>query len=129
MQLSPKQYAQAWYQLLKDAPASRARISKRMLAHLYRNNRLSWLAPILRAISELERAHGGVERVVVRSAREMSASQARALVREVMGDAGAVIARRQDPELIAGARIETKNSRWDLSLQTRLQALQKRLTA
>lgn len=129
MQATPKQYAEAWYQLLAGRSAQkRSEATRRMLLHLYRNNRVRWLADIVRNMERLAHRASGAEAVTVRASRKLSAAEARQLAADVMGAPQASVAVRVDPLLLGGVQIETANHRWDLSLAARLAKLHNRLT-
>ncbi|OJI07888.1 hypothetical protein BK004_00400 [bacterium CG10_46_32] len=129
MQLRAAQYAHAWHHLLKDAQAAKRKtISRRMLEHLYHNNRLGMLPAILRIMEDIEYQESGVEPVTVRSAGKLTKADAEQLVQKILKKKGTAITQKIDPNLLGGIQIETKNSRWDVSLSSKLQSAYNRLT-
>jgi len=125
MTITPKQYALAWYELLRDKDAKKE-INKKMLAHLYKTGHLSKLAEILRNLEEIEHLKSGVERATITSAREITDKDANRLAKEIL-KTEVIISQKINPDLIGGLQIETKNKRWDLSLKHQLTSLEKQL--
>jgi len=130
MQLTPRHYADAWHQLAASASAhKRKQASRRVLAHLYRTNRLHWLSDIVRELEAIEYRQSGAETVVVRTSRAMPRSQAEKLAKKVLGSKPLSVVQKITPELLGGVQIETTNTRWDASLATRLSRAYNRLTS
>jgi F0F1-type ATP synthase delta subunit len=126
MNITAKQYAQAWYELLQDKKTSK-QVNKKMLAHLYAKGKLSKLSDILRSLEEIEHLSRGIEHAVVTTAHEITDTQAKKLAKEIL-KTDAIISKKIDAELIGGVKIETKNKRWDLSIKSQLLSLSKQIT-
>lgn len=123
MNITPKQYALAWYELISD----KKDVTKKMLAHLYKTGRMSKLPEILRHLEEIEHRQRGVEHATVTSAREIADKDAQQLAKEILKIDDVIISKEINPELIAGIQVETKNKRWDLSLKNQLLSLSKQI--
>ncbi|MBU2575714.1 F0F1 ATP synthase subunit delta [Patescibacteria group bacterium] len=134
MNITPKQYASAWYELLSDKKIIRlscgqaSKVNKKMLAYLYKTGHLSKLAEILRNLEEIEQRQLGVEHALITSAHEISENQAKKLAKEILKTDEVSVRHKINPELIGGIQIETKNKRWDLSIKSQLLSLSKQLT-
>ena len=125
MNITPKQYALAWYELLQDKKAPKD-TNKKMLTHLYNTGKLSKLAEILRNLEEIEHKARGIEHVTVTSAREIPDAQAEKLAKEIL-QTEVTVSKEVNPDLIGGIQVETKNKRWDLSLKNQLLSLSKQI--
>jgi len=128
MNITPKNYAQAWYELLAKAKKDEQRkIIQSALRHIHKNGRLSWLPEILNEIEELENKSSDVENVVATGARELDLEFVKKIVSQILGK-DANITQKTNPDLIGGIQLETKNKRWDLSVRGQLASLGKHLS-
>jgi F0F1-type ATP synthase delta subunit len=130
MRITPKQYAQAWYASLTQSPQSEwDAISASVIRTIHRQGKMKWLSSIVAAVERLENAETGVTSVTVRTAHSQNDKMINELVQTILGDRAARVKQIVDPELIAGAQVETENSRWDFSLRGQLRNLEKTINA
>lgn len=129
MKATAQQYAQAWYEALKEAkPAQWAQISQSMLKQLQRDGSLSLLASIRRNVEELDQDERGTVRVRVTSAHTLDQKLIADLVKQLLGKE-AEIENDTDPKLLSGIIVQTANRRWDLSARGQLKQLKQRLNS
>lgn len=133
MKLSPKYYAEAWFQALTEKPADQmSATSQLFLKHVYGHSHGKWLPEIIRLMEQLEHLHNGTTAVKVRSAHPLSAQLLSQAVEQVMPHATtgktAIIQSVIDPAVIGGVQIETADQRWDLSLRGQLRHLTQTLS-
>ena len=126
MRATAKQYADAWYEQLKDSPADQwDTISNNMLTIIRQDGNMRMLTDILRLAEERQLHDQGKTAVTVRSAYPMDEQEAKEAVASLLPDTEAVITSVTDPELIGGIQVETKNTRWDMSLRGQLRSISK----
>lgn len=129
MKITAKQYAHAWYAALEAAPKDQwDDISQRFLQHIHSYGFMKQLPHIQYLIERLEYQKKGVTPVLVRSAHTINADILQAVISQVIGDIPVDIRLIEDPLVIGGVKIETENSRWDMSLHGELRQLKKTLT-
>jgi F0F1-type ATP synthase delta subunit len=127
MQVTPKQYARAWYKLVSKDKSKVKTMSKKLLTHLYKAGKLSWISEIVRLYEDIEHANQGIEHVVVTSSHEITQTEAINLAQELLNTQELDVSQKTNPDIIAGIQVETKNKRWDLSLSNQLNQLTKHL--
>lgn len=124
MRLTPKYYAQTWFALLTESkPGDWQTLSRRLLQHIYQHGHVKWLPEIVRLVAELQHRQDGTTAVTIRTAHALDAALLEQLVKAVLPTAKAVIEQQLDARVIGGARIETTNQRWDLSVKGQLNQL------
>ncbi len=126
MNISKKQYAKAWHELLREKQAPMD-VNKKMLSHLYKNGKLSWVSDILRHIENIEASENKIENVTVTTALEYDDEKIKNIAQKILKTDSIFVSKRINPKLIAGAQVETKNKRWDLSLKSQMHLLSKKL--
>lgn len=124
MRLSPKIYAELWYSAMDGAAgAERDAVAKRFLSMIYGRGHWKWLAEIVRRVRELEQRKTGRVAVSVKTAHKLDANVVRSWVEKLLSNNNITIRQDVDPSLLGGVRVETENTRWDLSLRGKIQAL------
>jgi F0F1-type ATP synthase delta subunit len=125
MKYAPHVYAKALVEVLEDAEKkheTKAKddvIAKNFLALVRKNGDEGHLKKILEEASRFARGKTGVRKVMVESARALSASQTLAM--KHLLKPGDVVESRIDPELIAGVRIILNDElQFDGSLKNKL---------
>ena len=128
MQLTPQQYAQAWYQALKEAKAKDwETISQTMLRRLRREGKLNTLSTIIEQIKDIESAESNKAFVEVTTAHKSEAKDLEALVKELLAVDEVELTVKQDKTLLGGLVMKTKNHLWDLSTKNQLEQLKESL--
>lgn len=128
MQLTPQQYAIAWYEALQESKESQwEEISQTVLRRLQREGKLNQLSAILDAIRELEAEQSDKAFVHVTTAHKMPSKELEALVKELTGAKEVELTTTEDKELLGGVVVRTKNHLWDISVKHQLEQLKERL--
>jgi len=123
--MTAQQYAQAWYAALSESkPAQWEDISQHVLRRLQREGKLSQLAFILDQMKEIESEQSGKAYVEVTTAHASDKSELESLVKDLLKVKDVELTLKENPELIGGAVIRTKNDLWDLSVKHQLEQLQ-----
>lgn len=131
MKTSPKQFARAWHRALQQTDrAEWDAVSKRLLLLVQRQGHSRSLPVIKQLITEYDHAAHARIPVTVKTAHALDQQTLAAAVQRVLGSGvRADITTQIDPELLGGISIETKNSRWNMSLQAQLHQLVKTINA
>ncbi|MCW1929775.1 MAG: F0F1 ATP synthase subunit delta [Candidatus Kerfeldbacteria bacterium] len=122
MKITAAQYAQSWYQILRESKDRDAAL-KQLLDHLHVTGKLKLLPEIVRLIGEIEQKETGMTKVTITSAHELSKAIIEELLQKTLGHAKADVATLIEPELIGGARVRTQDEQWDLSVHGQLNAM------
>jgi len=126
---TPKNYAKAWYQILKTAPKKEADLATEgILIKLYKSGRARWLPEILRLIDEMERAENGFLKVLVTCAHSIPDKQVTEFIMKNLPSKHYEVHTSVDPSLLGGLRIETSDTRWRISLGEKLNQLQRKIS-
>ncbi len=129
MQASNQQYAQAWYEALKESKKSeRAKITQNMLKKLQVEGKLSLLMSIVREIQRLADHDLGVQHVKVRSAQLIDEKELERLIAEMLGTDKVAVSQKKDESILGGVVVETADQRWDLSVMHQLNNLKRSLS-
>jgi F0F1-type ATP synthase delta subunit len=123
MKYAPHVYAKALVEVLADSPGHRKKsddeLAKNFIALVRKNGDERQLRKILEEASRFARGKSGVRKVVIASARELSASQSEHIDHFIKP--GDVVVRRIDPDLIAGIKITLNDElQFDGSLKNKL---------
>lgn len=131
MKLSAKQYAQLWHDSLLrvETDADRAAVSEAMLRRILKDGAYRELSSVVRALEGLASKEQSMEDVTVISARPVEASSAKKIVSDLLGHQRFAIQYKQDPSLIGGLVVQTRDARWDLSLKRQIRRLQEAVIA
>jgi F0F1-type ATP synthase delta subunit len=128
MQLTPKHYAQAWFELSHSADKKdQSAINHKMIKLIYKNGHASWLYKIVSAIEIIETKTTGQENVKIISACGLEDKLADKIAVDVLKNKKLHIQQSKNNSLIGGLIIETQNTRWDLSVRGRINQLTKHL--
>lgn len=129
MKLTPKQYAEAWFQALTEADAEHFSVTCQLfLKHIYRHGHGKWLPEITRLIEGLEHKKNGTMAVKVRSTHPLPSHLLTSAIQKVLPNKQVVIQSLIDERVIGGVQIETTDQRWDLSLSGQLRHLTQTLS-
>lgn len=129
MQVSTRQYAQAWYEALQEADEKdRAEISQKMMKKLQTEGKLSLLMRIVKEVKRLGDEDLGVQHVKVRSAHLIDEKELEQLLAGLLDTKKLAISQKQDKALVGGIVLETADQRWDLSIKNQLNQLKKSLS-
>jgi F-type H+-transporting ATPase subunit delta len=126
MRYSPKQYAQALYDSLKDVKEGEIDlIFKNFYSILLRNNDLKLINKIIEKIKEIDKEERGVVEVEVTGAKEIDKD----LVSKLCNLIGkkAEIQKKVDPGLIGGLKIQINDLLIDGSIKAKLNKLKQSL--
>ena len=124
MSLSVRQYAQAWYELLKESDSKDwPKISEAMLNRLRIDGLLGSVREIQRLMIEFESEDQGMIDAVVKVAHDLKENEIKSKTKEVLGTDAVRINIEKDPELLGGMVVRTKDQRWDLSMKRKLEDL------
>jgi F0F1-type ATP synthase delta subunit len=119
MKYSANTYAKALVEVLSDPKVNDESAARNFLALVKKNNDEGHFKKILEEASRLARGKAGVRKVIVESARELSAAQKGSIGKFIK--VGDVVVERIDPELIAGIRIILDDEmQFDGSLKNKL---------
>jgi F-type H+-transporting ATPase subunit delta len=128
MQLTPRQYARAWYEALKEAKQTKwEEISQNILRRLQREGKLNQLSSIVDAMKEIESTETNKAYVEVTSAYKASVKELELLAKELTGAKDVEVAVKEDESLLGGVVVRTKNDLWDISLKHQLEQLKEQL--
>jgi F0F1-type ATP synthase delta subunit len=128
MTTTPQQYAQAWYQILISSKKKPTKsVIKKLLTHLYRHGKFSWLAEIVRSLQELEQRQSNKIFVTITTSHEHEKAVIEKVAQEILKTTKLNITHRIEKDLLRGMQIETTNKRWDLSLRNHVIQLRKQL--
>ncbi len=126
MLYSPKQYAQALYDSLKDVKEGEIDlIFKNFYSILLRNNDLKLINKIIGKIEEIDKEERGVVEVEVTGAKEIDKDLVSKL-RNLIGKK-AEIKEKVDPGLIGGLKIQINDLLIDGSIKAKLNKLKRSL--
>jgi len=126
MKYSPKQYAQALYDSLKDVKEGEIDlIFKNFYSILLRNNDLKLINKIIEKIEEIDKEERGVVEVEVTGAKEIDKDLVSKL-RNLIGKK-AEIQEKVDPGLIGGLKIQINDLLIDGSIKAKLNKLKRSL--
>ena len=126
MKYSPKQYAKALYESLKEAKEDKVDfIFKNFYTVLLRNNDLKLINKIIEKIEEIDKEERGVVEVEVTSAKEIDKDLVSKL-RNLIGKK-AEIREKIDPSLIGGLKIQINDLLIDGSIKAKLNKLRQSL--
>ncbi|MBI2411132.1 MAG: F0F1 ATP synthase subunit delta [Candidatus Kerfeldbacteria bacterium] len=129
MRITAKQYACALFELLQDAPHDQwGTLSQGFLLRIYKRGETKLLPEILRYVDELQHQAAGTVPVTVTSAHTIDASVIEQALAKLLPHTAIDLNQRIDEQLIGGIRVETPNTRWDLSVHGQLHAIQQTLT-
>lgn len=124
MQLTPLHYAQAWYEALQDAkPEDQEAISQAMLRRLQREGKLNLLRQIVEIIKDIEAKASNRAYITARVAHKIDQQQLEELAKELLQVDEVEMTIEEDPSLLGGVVLETKDHRWDLSAKHQLEQL------
>lgn len=126
MKYSPKQYAQALYESLKDVKEGETDlVFKNFYSILLRNNDLKIINKIIEKIEEIDKEKRGVMEVEVTGAKEIDKD----LVSKLHSLIGkkAEIREKVDPGLIGGLKIQINDLLIDGSIKAKLNKLKQSL--
>lgn len=126
MKYSPKQYAKALYESLKEAKEDKVDfIFKNFYTVLLRNNDLKLINKIIEKIEEIDKEERGVVEVEITSAKEIDKDLVSKL-RNLIGKK-AEIREKIDPSLIGGLKIQINDLLIDGSIKAKLSKLRQSL--
>lgn len=123
MKYSPKQYAQALYESLKEAKDT-ALVFRNFYNLLVRNNDLKLLNKIIEKIEEIDKEERGVVEVKISSVKKLDAEiieKLRGLIKK------AEIKEEVDPSLIGGLKVQIGDLLIDGSIRAKLNKLRQSL--
>lgn len=126
MRYSPKQYAKALYESLKEAKEDEVDlVFKNFYGILLRNNDLKIINKIIEKIEEIDKEKRGVVEVEVTGAKEIDKDLVSKL-RNLIGKK-AEIQEKVDPSLIGGLKIQINDLLIDGSIKAKLNKLKRSL--
>ena len=126
MRYSPKQYAKALYESLKDVKEDETDlVFKNFYTILLRNNDLKLINKIIEKIEEIDKEERGVVEVEVTGAKETDKDLVSKL-RNLIGKK-AEIREKVDPGLIGGLKIQINDLLIDGSIKAKLNKLKQSL--
>lgn len=129
MRISQKQYAQAWYHILKTVPPKDAsQYTHAILSRLYKGGRARWLPEILRLIEEYDRSDRGSLKVSVKYAHPIPDEMVMGFIEENLPSKHYDIEKTIVPSLLAGLQIETSDTRWNISLGEKLKQMCRKIS-
>lgn len=128
MHVSEKQLALAWYNSLNNQPfESWSDICDIYLDYIHRSGRLKSLPRIVDYIAQMQEKTTGLTEVVITTAHDLNQDVTELAVQKILGTLAVAEHHETDQRLLGGMRIETRNKRYDFSLQGKLHALSKTL--
>lgn len=128
MHLTPKYYAQAWFDMLNNTDKkNHDKINRNMIKLIYKKGHSSWLNKIVCAIGILETKKTGQENVKIISAHGLEDELANKIASYILKNKIPRITQAKNEKLIGGLVVETQNKRWDLSVKGRINQLTKHL--
>jgi len=128
MNITPKQYARAWLELIqKKSKKEVAEISKKALEKLYKTGKLNTVSKILREMEEIENKESGISQATVVSAYDITQKDAEKIAEKTINSKNIITTLKTDSRIIGGVIVETKNKRWDFSIKNQLKSLSKKL--
>lgn len=126
MRYTPKQYAKALYESLKEAKEDEVDlVFKNFYSILLRNNDLKLINKIIEKIEEIDKEERGVVEVEVTGAKEIDKDLVSKL-RNLIGKK-AEIQEKVDPGLIGGLKIQINDLLIDGSIKAKLNKLKQSL--
>lgn len=124
MRVSPPQYAQALIELLTDAtPAERTQRSQQFLQTLYKKGELKLLSEIVRHVEQLDDQQRGVLPVHITFGRTHKPAMIAHALSSVLPKKRLRVTTQVDEGAVGGVRVETQNTRWDISVSGQLAQL------
>lgn len=124
MRVSPKQYAQALIELLTDAThAERTERIQQFLQTLYHKGELKLLSEIVRHVERLDDQQRGVLPVQVTIAQTHTPAVIAHALSSVLPKKRLRVTTQIDERVVGGVRVETQDSRWDISVSGQLAQL------
>ncbi|HLD21789.1 MAG TPA: F0F1 ATP synthase subunit delta [Patescibacteria group bacterium] len=124
MRITPKHYAIAWYEALKEAEEpARSKISKQFLELIYRSGKLRLLPEIVRLMKKHTYAISGLTPVKVTVAQTLEHEEIMTHLTKVLPNEKLAVSVTVDANTIGGMVVETENRRWNISLENELEQL------
>ncbi len=124
MKYSPKQYAQAFSELLKNEKGDKLRaLAKKCAEELFKNNAGGMWPEIEKEIENIADREGGVKRILIETTEAPSGETLKKYFEK-----GTKISLVKNPEVLGGIKAEMGDVRVDDTIQMRLNKLRKTLT-
>ena len=126
MQISLQNYAQAWYESLKQSDSKDwAAISERLLEQLQRAGKLSWRKRILQEVQNMIDKETETVAVHITAAHDIEYAPMQELIKQLLDTRNVRLSQSVNKDLLGGFILETANDRWDLTIKNQLDSLSK----